>query len=53
MFQEREKLRILDGLLWEESPGGFLPLAHVLFHMLHLALRILMNELEAMSHSSG
>lgn len=52
MFQEREKLKIMGGLLWENSPGGFLPLAYVLFHVLHLALKNLMNELEATSHLS-
>lgn len=46
MFQERENLRILGGLLWEDSPGGFLPLAYVLFPVFHPALKNLMNELE-------
>ena len=46
MFQEGEKLRLMGGLLWEESPGGFLPLVYVLFHMLLLALKNLMNELQ-------
>lgn len=46
MFQERQKLEMMGGHLGKIPPEVFLPLTYVLFHMLTLALKNLMNELE-------